>query len=149
MGNAWCRVARGGASVCLALAALSGVAVARGHSFSTPGYHWNHKLPKVAPVVPGKLVKLGDGVLPHVLVDAAGTAQIAYTVNPTTVGTSVLHDCVLLRGQTGCVSTSALVPPESGDPRYNEDNQGPIPLAVGNELLMLSHRFPNVENLPD
>ena len=30
--------------------------------YRTPGYHWNHKLPKVAPVVPGTLLHLGDGV---------------------------------------------------------------------------------------
>jgi hypothetical protein len=143
------RVVWGAVCVCLVLALTGGVAGAKGHPFSTPGYHWNHKLPKVAPVVPGKLIKLGDGVDPHVLVDAAGTGQIAYTVNPTTVNTSVLHDCVLLRGQTGCSANSSLVPAESGDPRYNIDEEGPEPLSVGNELLMLDHRFPNPEDLPD
>ena len=133
----------------LAVAASAGVAGARGRPYSTPGYHWNHKLPKVAPVVPGKLITLGDGADPHVLVDAAGTGQIAYSVNPSTVGTSVLHDCVLMRGQTGCASNSSLVPPEAGDPRYNIDEEGPTPLSIGNELLMLDHRFPNVETLPD
>ncbi|HEY1567279.1 MAG TPA: hypothetical protein VGF68_09685, partial [Solirubrobacteraceae bacterium] len=67
----------GVAGACLAVAMTGGVAAAKGHPFSTPGYHWNHKLPKVAPVIPGKLIKIGDGVEPRVLVDAAGTGQIA------------------------------------------------------------------------
>jgi hypothetical protein len=116
--------------------------------YRSPDYHWNHKLPKVAPVIPGKLVKLGDGADPHVLVDAAGTGQIAYTTSPFP-GPSVLHDCVLLRGQTGCASNAGIVPPEGGDPAYNIDDSGPTPLAIGNELLMIDHRYPNPETLPD
>jgi hypothetical protein len=117
-------------------------------SYKSPGYHWNHKLPKVAPVVPGRVIKLGDGEYPHVLVDAAGTGQIAYTTAPNGAP-SVLHDCVLGRGQTGCSANSGLVPAESGDPQFNIDDDGPTPLAIGNQLLMLSHRYPNPETLPD
>ena len=146
----WRRLMRGGVLVALTVAMNGGVAEAKGHPFSTPGYHWNHKLPRVAPVIPGKLIKLGDGVEPRVLVDAAGTGQIAYNVTPTDVSApSVLHDCVLLRGQTGCASNNGLIPPETGDPRYNIDEHGPVPLSIGNELLMLDSRFPNVETLPD
>jgi hypothetical protein len=134
-------------SACLALLALPATGLAR-RTYSSPGYRWNHKLPKVAPVIPGKLVKLGDGAYPHVLVDAAGTGQIAYTTEPEDAP-SVLHDCVLMRGQTGCAANSGLVPPEDGDPRYNIDDDGPTPVAVGNELLMLSHRYPISETLPD
>ena len=137
----------GGLLVCGVVGVLPGRAAAR-RSYRTPGYHWNHRLPKVAPVVPGRVIKLGDGEYPHVLVDAAGTGQIAYTTAPND-GPSVLHDCVLLRGQTGCSANSGMVPAESGDPRYNTDDDGPTPLAVGNELLMLSHRYPIAETLPD
>ena len=56
---------------------------------------------------------------------------------------------MLLRGQTGCAANNGLVPPEAGDPKYNIDEHGPVPLAIGNELLMLDSRFPNPENLPD
>ena len=67
--------------------------------------------------MPGKLIKLGDGYLPRVLVDAAGTAQIAYTTYPQTLGPpSALHDCVLLRGQSGCQANNGLVPPERRGP---------------------------------
>jgi hypothetical protein len=119
------------------------------HTYSSPGYRWNKKLPKVAPVIPGRLIKVGDGAYPHVLVDAAGTGQIAYTTEPED-GPSVLKDCVLMRGQTGCAANAGLVPDEPGeDPRYNTDDDGPTPLAVGNQLLMLSHRYPIVETLPD
>jgi hypothetical protein len=146
----WRRVVWGVLVAVLAVAMTGGVAAAKGHPFSTPGYHWNHKLPKVAPVIPGKLIKLGDGLYPRVLVDGAGTGQIAYSVVPTTISTpSVLHDCVLMRGQTGCASNAGLIPPEAGDPAYNIDENGPQPLAIGNELLMVDNRFPNPENLPD
>ncbi len=146
----WRRVVWGALLAGLTVAMTGGVAAAKGHPFSTPGYHWNHKLPKVAPVIPGKLIKLGDGADPRLLVDAAGTGQIAYTVTPSNVSApSVLHDCVLMRGQTGCASNDGLVPSEAGDPKYNIDEDGPVPLAVGNELLMVDHRFPNPETLPD
>ena len=97
-----------GLLVCGVAGVLPAPAAAR-RSYKTPGYRWNHKLPKVAPVIPGRLIKLGDGEYPHVLVDAAGTGQIAYTTAPNG-GPSVLHDCVLLRGQTGCSANSGLVP---------------------------------------
>lgn len=77
------------------------------------------------------------------LTDAAGTGQIAYTTEPNGAP-SVLHDCVLMRGQTGCAANSGLIPPEpDGDAAYNIDEAGPTPLAIGNELLMVDHRFPN------
>ena len=133
------------------IAAVAGAGAAPASArriYRSPGYRWNHKLPKVAPVIPGKLISLGDGADPHLLVDAAGTGQIAYTTSPTP-GPSVLHDCVLLRGQTGCGANTGLVPPEAGDPAYNIDDDGPTPLAIGNQLLMLDHRYPNPETLPD
>ena len=134
--------------VIAAVAGAAAVPASARRLYRSPGYHWNHKLPKVAPVIPGKLISLGDGADPHLLVDAAGTGQIAYTTSPTP-GPSVLHDCVLQRGQTGCAANSGLVPPEAGDPAYNIDDDGPTPLAIGNQLLMLDHRYPNPETLPD
>jgi len=146
----WRRAIWGLLLVCAGVGAGSGAAVAKSRPFSTPGYHWNHKLPKVAPVIPGKLIKLGDGIEPRVLVDAAGTGQIAYNVTPTNVSApSVLHDCVIMRGQTGCSANDGLIPPETGSPQYNIDEHGPVPLAIGNELLMVDSRYPNVETLPD
>jgi hypothetical protein len=135
-------------AACLVAGALVSSVAGAEPSFHTPGYKWNHKLPKVALVIPGKLISLGDGEYPHVLVDAAGTGQIAYTTAPSGAP-SVLHDCVLLRGQTGCAANSGLVPQEDGDPQYNIDDDGPTPLTIGNELLMVDHRYPNPETLPD
>jgi hypothetical protein len=121
---------------------------AAGHrTYSSPGYTWNGTLPKVAPTLPGKVVTVGDGALPSVLVDAAGTAQVAYSTEPE-LQLSVLHDCVLQRGQTGCSANQGLVPPAS-TPEFSTDNDGPLPLAVGNELLMLDYRYPDQETLPD
>jgi hypothetical protein len=127
---------------------VPGAADAAGHpGYSSPGYHWDGTLPKVAPVVPGKLVSLGDGIDPHVLVDAAGTAQVAYTTQPDQLE-SVLHDCVLQRGQTSCASNQGLLAPAT-TPQYSVDDAGPTPLALGNELLMLDYRYPDQQTLPD
>ncbi|HET9104818.1 MAG TPA: hypothetical protein VFN55_15815 [Solirubrobacteraceae bacterium] len=135
--------------VCVIAGAGAAPASARSRPvYRSPGYHWNHKLPTVAPVVPGRLLKLGDGVYPRVLVDAAGTGQIAWTTQPSD-SESALHDCALMRGQTTCSGNSSLLPPTTGDPRYSIDEAGPQPLAIGNELLMITHRFPNVADLPD
>ena len=83
------------------------------------------------------------------LVDAAGTGQIAYTTAPEGAP-SVLHDCVL------AAWPDRAAPPTRGwcrrrpdDPQYNIDDDGPTPLVIGNELLMLDHRYPNSETLPD
>lgn len=124
-------------------------AAAKGHVYRSPGYVWNHKLPKVAPVIPGKLIKLGDGEYPRVVDDAAGTGQIAYATSPGPFGPSVVRDCVLPRGQSGCTSDTSMIPAEDGDPTYNIDDDGPTPLTIGNQLLMIDHRYPNPEALPD
>ena len=145
---AWGRAGLAMCVACLTSALLVPVVAVARPSFHTPGYKWNHKLPKVAPVIPGKLITLGDGEYPRVLVDAAGTGQIAYTTAPNGAP-SVLHDCVLLRGQIGCSANSGLIPPEGGPSQYNIDDDGPTPLVIGNELLMLDHRYPNAETLPD
>ncbi|HEY5428151.1 MAG TPA: hypothetical protein VIK04_03475 [Solirubrobacteraceae bacterium] len=135
--------------VCAIVAVLPAAAAAR-QIYRSPGYRWNHKLPKVAPVIPGKLIKLGDGQYPHVVVDAAGTGQIAYSSGVIqNFGPSVVRDCVLPRGQTGCTANAGLVPAEGGDPQYNIDYEGPTPLVIGNQLLMIDHRYPNPETLPD
>jgi hypothetical protein len=119
------------------------------HLYHSPGYHWNGKLPKVAPVIPGKLIKLGDGEYPKIVDDAAGTGQIAYATSQGPFGPSTVRDCVLPRGQAGCTSDAAFVPDEAGDPTYNIDDDGPTPLTIGNQLLMIDSRYPNPEALPD
>jgi hypothetical protein len=140
----WAAALGSAAAVTLAAPVASQAA---GQTYSSPGYKWSGTLPKVAPVLPGKLISLGDGQFPHVLVDAAGTAQVAYTTTPD-LAPSVLHDCVLERGQTACDANQGLIPPDS-TPQYSTDNDGPTPLALGNELLMLDYRYPDEEALPD
>jgi hypothetical protein len=123
----------------------------RKQTYSSPGYHWNGKLPKVAPTLPGKVIHLGDGVSPHIVVDAAGTGQIAYTTSPnpsSTAAGSAVRDCVLKRGQSNCAANQSLVPPAT-TVGYSIDDDGPSPLVLGNQLLMLSHRFPDEVAAPD
>jgi hypothetical protein len=63
------RLARGLGYVtvaCLLAAVLAAPVAARARHpvHRAPGYKWNHKIPKVSPVLPGRLVKLGDGIYP-------------------------------------------------------------------------------------
>jgi hypothetical protein len=141
------RCALGCALLALTMLALPAAGEAAGSNYASPGYRWDGKLPKVAPTVPAPVIHLGDGIDPHLLVDAAGTGQIAYAVAPS-IGQSAVRDCVLKRGQTGCTANASLLPPAT-DPEYSIDDDGPTPLALGNQLLMLDHRYPDELTLPD
>ncbi|MGO9750016.1 MAG: hypothetical protein ACLP8S_10755 [Solirubrobacteraceae bacterium] len=108
-------------------------------------------MPKVAPVIPGPLVNLGDGEEPRLLVDAAGTGEIVWTSGHPGETASTLHECVLHRGQTGCTATTATIPTQTTGSGIssNTDESGPIPLQVGNQLLLLTRRCCGGVTLPD
>jgi hypothetical protein len=136
----------------LALALAPPAALAAG-GYHSPGYKGTKKLPKVTPVPPPPPAILGPGSLPHVLVDAAGTGHIAWTAGGQTTE-SVFRYCRLPRGQRTCAASSSLIPPDndsaSGNgPQTDIDFEGPIPLSIGNELLVLDHRCCNSVPLPD
>ena len=59
-----------------------------------------------------------------------------------------MRDCVLMRGQSACAANSTFGP-TAADPEFSIDDDGPTPLAIGNELVMLDHRYPDGETLPD
>lgn len=138
-------------SVTAALLALAGPAAARAPvSYSTPGYHGTHKVPKVTQrALPP--VTIGVGQDPSILVDAAGTSHIVWD-RPVAGGADQLHYCRLPRGAKACAVSSVLAinqPDVLGNSlQTNTDNDGPRPLAVGNELLVLSNRSPNVVPVP-
>ena len=153
------RIGRLGAAVAVfALSALVVVlaglgasprAWAAGHTYTSPGYDSTETVPTKlsTPPPPAKLIKLGDGADPRVLVDAAGTGQIAYASLPDDAESQV-RDCVLMRGQSGRAANTTFGPTATS-PEYSIDDDGPSPLAIGNELVMLDHRYPDDETLPD
>jgi hypothetical protein len=120
--------------------------------YRTPGYRGTHKVPRVKPLPPPPPIVLGQGTDPHVLVDAAGTGHIAFTTPA--IGESVLKYCRLDRGQKTCSAQQSVIPPDNDSAYGNgtatdEDFQGPFPLSVGNELLLLDHRCCNEVPFPD
>jgi hypothetical protein len=145
--------ARGLSLALIGLLISASAAVAAHPSYHSPGYRGTHKVPHVAPVPPPPPIVLGPGQYPHVFVDAAGTGHIAWS-SQVNGQDAVLHYCQLRRGQKHCSVQSSLVPPDAdsaygNSPGTDEDFDGPYPMAIGNELLLLDHRCCNMVPLPD
>lgn len=84
--------------------------------------------------------------------DAAGTAHIVWNQDGGETGGDQLRYCRLKRGATGCDKTAALIPQQPGtynSPAFNDDIAGPRVVAIGDDLVFLSHRYPNVVAKPD
>src|SRR3954447_26499181 len=138
------------AGLVLALAAI-GVgappAFARSaHGYTSPGYK-PKRIPTnfVVAKPPPPVVLPHSGNHPHVFVDGAGSAHIAFA-DPNGTGADIIRTCRLPRGGSACAASAALIPdqPAAGnDPQTNQDFDGPFPLAVGNELLVVDARCCN------
>lgn len=121
--------------------------------YHSPGYAGTTRLPHVAPVPPPRPVFVStDGHSPHVLVDAAGTAHLAWAQDPPDTP-GIMHYCRFPRGASGCAasfSRTILQPATGGNgPATDVDFDGPFPMSVGNELLLLDARCCNDANAPD
>ncbi len=136
--------------IALILIALAVPASAGAASYTTPGYHGTHHVPKVVASTPPP-VRIGTGSHPNVLVDAAGTAHIVWN-ETVPAGGDQLHYCRLPRGASACAASSVLnvdQPAVDGnDATNNIDTDGPRALAIGDELLVLSNRGPNLVPVP-
>ena len=130
----------------------SAPAAAAAPVYRTPGYSIHRALPTVAPVAPAAPVMVsGDGSDPHVLVDGAGTAHVAWSENP--VGqASIMHYCRVLRGAGTCAAPfqDTIMQRTSGEnsPATDDDFAGPFPLAIGNELALVDSRCCNNAVIP-
>jgi hypothetical protein len=93
-----------------------------------------------------------DGHSPHVLVDAGGTAHLAWAEDPTDMP-GIMHYCRFPRGASRCAASydrTILQPATGGNgPATDVDFSGPFPISVGNELLLLDARCCNNANAPD
>ncbi len=140
------------------LALATPAALAKLPAYRSPGYRGTTKVPRLrAQATPAaKPVELsGAGRFPDVYVDAAGTSHIVWTEddgdNP-----DVVRYCRLRRGASSCDN-----PPESqrlvwtkdygdGDgPQFNIDQSGPRVFVIGDQLVVLSYRFPTIAPKPD
>src|SRR5690349_22226523 len=134
-----------------AAAALAHPASALAASYKTPGYRGTHAVPRHLSAPAPQPLTIGSGEHPSILVDGAGTAHITWN-EPTPGGASRLHYCRLPRGARACAAQSVLdvdqPDTDTNSPVGNVDSDGPRPLAVGNELLLLTNRGPNIEPLP-
>jgi hypothetical protein len=121
--------------------------------YHSPGYAGTKRLPTVVPVPPPRPVFMtADGHSPHVLVDAGGTAHLAWAEDPTDTP-GIMHYCRFPRGASRCAATydrTILQPATGGNgPATDVDFDGPFPMSVGNELLLLDARCCNNANAPD
>ncbi len=141
----------------VACAVTSAPAAAKGlPSYHSPGYKGTSRAPKtVAPPTPKPIALAAAGRFPHVIVDAAGTAHIVWTQDDPN-GPSVLHYCRIKRGETACDNppgSQTFIPDKpygvGDDPRFNTDNNGPQVVAVGDQVVIMTHRYPTVFPKPD
>jgi hypothetical protein len=114
--------------------------------YHSPGYEGTAKVPRTKAPPPPTPIPLGNGKAPQVLVDAAGTAHITWSVAGDT-SPDVVHYCRLKRAATACDVQLDLVPEQAGDalvePQFNDENGTPRVLTIGDQLIVLTSRYPN------
>jgi hypothetical protein len=137
----------------LALLCCPAAAGARAKVFRTPGYKGVRSAPRTLPQQPPTPARLGDGSNPQVLVDQAGTAHITWRVNGGGGRPDLVAYCRLKRGAAACdnpPATRGLFPDQpGGDPRADTETTTPRVLSSGDDLMILTHRYPNVVRTPD
>lgn len=125
-------------------------ATKKGPVARTPGYPGKCRAPgtKIAPPMPS--TSLSDsGKLPDLLVDDAGTAHIVWLSEGGT-GPDLVHYCRMKRGSTSCDNppATATMFPSQPSPQFNEDHAGAKIVAIGDDIAILSFRYPNVVSTP-
>ena len=92
------------------------------------------------------------GTHPRVYVDEAGTAHIVWNEDRGAAADVTVY-CRLPRAATACASRSELTWEKTygaGDgPQYNIDNIGPHVVRIGEQLMVLSFRYPTIGQKPD
>ncbi len=147
-----------GVAAALFIVAVPGAASARkAPSYHSPGYKGKTTLPRVV-ATPLPSITLGTGKYPNLLVDDAGTARIVYAQDGGTTSADTIAYCALQRGQKQCAQSTGVPNPQEpeggGDfagnfPAGNHDFDGPVPLAIGNQLFLVDRRFPDGFTTPD
>src|SRR3954447_2767367 len=145
----------GGMVAATLLAAGAGppaAAAKRTPTYTSPGYRPTKIPTTFAPATtPPPVVPPPSGNRPHVFVDAAGSAHVVFA-EPSGSAADTIRTRRLPRGAKGCAAGATLTPnqPAAGnDPSTNQDFDGPYPLAVANELLVVDSRCCNRAATPD
>jgi hypothetical protein len=119
--------------------------------YHSPGYKGTTKAPKVQTPPPPTPIELGTGHAPQVLVDNAGTAHITWSEGRGDAADAVRY-CRLKRTSTTCDPLLDLVPAQTG-PRasdeFNVEYGTPRILTIGDQLVVLTSRYPNSVAGPD
>lgn len=123
------------------LAALVAVPATAAPTLTTPGRSRSApaRVATDPPTAPPSTVLSTGGENPDVLVDAAGTSHIVWN-EPSNDGPDVTVYCRLPRTATACEVTQRLIPP--GADVFSDDAQGPQVTAVNDQVVVLSHRYP-------
>ena len=127
-------------------------------SAASAGYHspgYAGKTDFGAKVTPKALppIVLGTGKYPDLLVDAAGTAHVVFAHDGGTSAADTYSVCNLQRGIKTCATSPTVPAPAAPDssqggifsgnlPSLNHDFDGPVPLDIGNQLIVIDRRFP-------
>jgi hypothetical protein len=127
-------------------------------SAASPGYHspgYAGKTGFGAKVTPKALppIVLGTGKYPDLLVDGAGTAHVVFAHDGGTSAADTYSVCNLQRGIKKCATSPTVAAPAAPDPSQggiysgnipslNHDFDGPVPLDIGNQLIVIDRRFP-------
>jgi hypothetical protein len=135
-----------------ALLIAAAPAEAASHIYRSPGYHGTVKLPHTLPPAIPTPIQIGTGEKPQVLVDAAGTAHIIWNEGRGD-DADAIHYCRIKRGERACDVSQLLVPDgptgPSADPRYNSEFGTPRIFAVGNQVAIVTNRYPQPFLAPD
>lgn len=138
------------AAVLLALVLPAASFAASGYR-DPPSYKGIDKPPKTKPPQSSVVDLSAAGAEPDVLVDEAGTAHIVWNEGRGDQA-DVARYCRLERGAKTCDASATLSWNKTygtGDgPQYNIDNGGPRIVRIGDQLLVLSKRYPTVGESP-
>ncbi|MEZ5122379.1 MAG: hypothetical protein R2736_12515 [Solirubrobacterales bacterium] len=143
-------------TIALTTFAVSNAAAAGPVYRDPPGYRGVTKAPATRPAPPppaSPAVTLSStGVHPDVLIDEAGTAHIVWNEGRGDDADAAIY-CRLKRGATACDATAVLTWEKSYDagdgPEFNTDDGGPRIVRVGDQLVVLSKRYPTMGVKPD
>jgi hypothetical protein len=144
-------------AVVLICAGSTGSSAAAG--YHSPGYKGTTSFRNVTPP-PLPAISLGTGKDPNLLVDKAGTSHVVFAQDGGASAPDTLAFCNLQRGLKTCASRGIAPNPVAPDsssgsaysgniPAGNHDTDGPVPLAVGNQLYLIDRRFPDAFPTPD
>jgi hypothetical protein len=136
----------------LAVLACAPAAGAATPSYNSPGYLGTRVAPPATPTVARTPVRLTTtGHHPDLVVDAAGTAHVAWTEDNGD-GADTIRYCRLKRLARTCDQTHDLAWNKAygtGDgPRFNVSWQGPRLAIVGDQLAVVDYRYPTFQTKP-